>query len=284
VDIIFHLQEDQKKLSHKLFSEYFKGKQTLKQLSLHYKKSIPWIQKQLDAYEPDLRTISPKVVTIVADATFFGRRSDKLGTLVFKDVLSGKIVASKHIEREHADDYKQLIDELIEKGFRIQGAVVDGKRGVNKAFGDISVQMCHFHQIAIVKRYLTNKPKLEASIDLLKICHKLTFLTQERFEDALNIWHLKYKSFLEEKTLNVKTNRLTPTHARLLSAYRSLKTNLPYLFTYKNHKEFHIPNTTNHLDGGVFSQLKKLIKLHQGLAKKRKVKLIDEFLSQYNQK
>lgn len=95
---------------------------------------------------------------------------------------------------------------------------------------------------------------------------------------------LKYKSFLDEKTLNVKTNRLTPTHARLVSAYRSLNTNQPYLFTYKNHKDFNIPNTTNHLDGGVFSQLKKLIKLHQGLAKKRKVKLIDEFLSQYNEK
>jgi hypothetical protein len=38
-----------------------------------------------------------------------------------------------------------------------------------------------------------------------------------------------------------------------------------------------MPNTTNALDGGVFSHLKKLIKLHQGLAKKRKVKLIDEF-------
>jgi L-tartrate/succinate antiporter len=32
--------------------------------------------------------------------------------------------------------------------------------------------------------------------------------------------------------LNVKTNRLTPTHARLVAAYRSLKTNLPYLFIY----------------------------------------------------
>lgn len=43
-------------------------------------------------------------------------------------------------------------------------------------------------------------------------------------------------------------------------------------------------NTTNSLDGGVFSHLKKLIKLHQGLAKKRKVKLIDEFFDQYNKK
>ena len=220
--------------------------------------------------------------TKVADATFVGRRSDRLGTLVFKDVLSNKIVANKHIERENADDYKQLMDELLEKGFIIQGAFFDGKRGVAKVFGDIPVQMCHFHQIAIVKRYLTSRPKLKASIDLLKICRKLTFLTQERFSDALNIWQLKYKSFLDEKTLNVKTNRFTPTHARLLAAHRSFKTNLPYLFTYKNYKEFKIPNTTNHLDGGVFSQLKKLIKLHQGLAKKRKVKLIDEFLSSNN--
>jgi len=184
-----------------------------------------------------LRTIGSNVVTLVADATFFGRRSDRLSTLVFKDVMSGKIIANKHIERENADDYKQLIDELIDKGFIIQGAVVDGKRGIIRAFRDIPVQMCHVHQIAIVKRYLTRKPKLEASIDLLKICRKLTFIIQDRFSNALNIWHLKYKSFLDEKTLNVKTNRLTPTHARLVSAYRSLKTNLPHLFTYKNHKD-----------------------------------------------
>jgi hypothetical protein len=32
------------------------------------------------------------------------------------------------------------------------------------------------------------------------------------------------------------------------------------------------------------SKIKELIKLHQGLAKKRKVKLIDELLGQYNKK
>ena len=42
------------------------------------------------------------------------------------------------------------------------------------------------------------------------------------------------------------------------------------------------PYTTNHLDGGIFSGLKKLIKQNQGLAKKRKINLIDEFLSNYN--
>ena len=144
--------------------------------------------------------------------------------------------------------------------------------------------MCHFHQIAIIKRYLTSRPKLEASIALLKICRRIPTTTQTRFIDALSQWHDKHKTFLNEKTLNPSTLKFVSTHARLVAAYRSLATNLPYLFTYKNFKEFKMPNTTNALDGGVFSHLKKLIKLHQGLAKKRKVKLIDEFLDQYNKK
>jgi len=146
------------------------------------------------------------------------------------------------------------------------------------------VQMCHFHQVAIVKRYLTSRPKLEASIHLLRICRTLKRTTEARFTDALAIWHLKHKSFLEETTPNLTTGRLIPTHAKLVAAHRSLTTNLPYLFTYKRYKEFKIPNTTNSLDGGVFSQLKKFIKLHQGLAKKRKIKFVDEFLSSYNKK
>jgi len=69
-----------------------------------------------------------------------------------------------------------------------------------------------------------------------------------------------------------------------VSAYNSLRNNLPNLFTYKKYKFIKLSNTTNHLDGGVFSQLKKFIKLHQGLYKSNKVKFIDEFLSTYNER
>jgi hypothetical protein len=121
-------------------------------------------------YEPPERLSHPRVVTIAADATFFGRKRDRLGTLVFMDTLSGKIIASKHIEIESAEDYRQLLGQLTEQGFIVQGVVIDGKRGVAKVFGDIPVQMCHFHQLAIIKRYLTRSPKLEASKELLRIC------------------------------------------------------------------------------------------------------------------
>lgn len=162
--------------------------------------------------------------------------------------------------------------------------MIDGKKDVTKAFGDIPVQMCHFHQIAIIKRYLTSRPKLEVSIELLKIYRRIPTSTQTRFTEALSQWHAKHKDFINEKTLHPTTFKYVSTNAKLVAAYRSLSTNISYLFAYKNLKSFKIHNTTNALDGGVFSQLKKLIKLHQRLAKKRKVKLIDEFLDQYNKK
>jgi hypothetical protein len=42
-----------------------------------------------------------------------------------------------------------------------------------------------------------------------------------------------------------------------MAAYKSLQRNLPYLFTYKNYPDLHIANTTNLLDGGVFTQLRR---------------------------
>ena len=69
-----------------------------------------------------------------------------------------------------------------------------------------------------------------------------------------------------------------------MAAYKSLRRNLPYLFTYKNYPDSRVSNTTNSLDGGVFTQLKKLIKLHQGMSRSLKVKLIDDYLINYNKK
>jgi len=90
--------------------------------------------------------------------------------------------------------------------------------------------------------------------------------------------------FLSEKTLNQLTGKESFTHAKLVSAYRSLRTNLPYLFTYKKHKYLGIHNTTNSLDGGVFSPMKMLIKIHRGLSKSLKLKMVDDYLTRDKKK
>ena len=62
---------------------------------------------------PEEIKISPSKVIIITDATFFGKRKDKMGTLVFKDVIANKIIASKHIQNETVDVYKQLFESII---------------------------------------------------------------------------------------------------------------------------------------------------------------------------
>jgi len=278
----FSSQRRPDKLHKVIFDKYFYHKQTLNQLSSEYKRSIPWIRKQIFEYEPPSNIYDPREVKVVADATFFDRRRDKFGVLVFKDILSKEILIWKHIESETVKDYNHLKDELLRRGFTIKGVIIDGNRGLFRAFDDFPVQMCHFHQKMIVQRYITRHPKLEASQDLKKIVSRLTSTTETRFTNSLDNWYEIHEEFINEKSLNEATGKEYFTHRKLVAAYKSLRRNLPYLFTYKNHSELDMPNTTNALDGGVFTQLKKLTKLHQGITKSLKSKLIDDYLVHYN--
>jgi len=51
---------------------------------------------------------------------------------------------------------------------------LDGKRGIDKAFKNIPRKMCHFHMKQIIQRYITMKPKLEASKDLKIVMSSIT--------------------------------------------------------------------------------------------------------------
>ncbi|MDB2562664.1 transposase, partial [Sulfurimonas sp.] len=107
------------------------------------------------------------------------------------------------------------------------------------------------------------RPKLEASKDLKKIVSRLTQTSEKNFTQKLDNWYEVYKDFLDEKSISSTTGELHYTHPRIRAAYRSLKTNLSYLFTYKNYKKLSISNTTNALEGGVFSHMKNMISLHR---------------------
>ena len=145
--------------------------------------------------------------------------------------------------------------------------------------GQIAVQMCQYHQIAIVTRYITKKPRLQAGVELRELILLLTKTDKESFTGGLNEWHKRWKIFLKEKTINPDTDKWNYTHRRLKSAYRSLNTNLPYLFTWYDYPELNMPNTTNSLEG-TFSNLKTKLRVHSGLKEHRKQKVIDEILNQ----
>ena len=181
------------------------------------------------------------------------------------------------VERETLDEYMCSRDTLESLGFVIQAVVADGKPGLKGVYEDLPVQMCHFHQKAIITRYLTRRPKLQAGIELRELVHGLCYADEESFSQELAAWHEKWHEFLKERTTNTETGKWHYTHKRLRSAHRSLKTNLPYLFTYRRFPELNIPNTTNGLEGS-FAYLKELVRVHRGIKPDLKRKMIESIL------
>ncbi|MDO8553149.1 MAG: hypothetical protein Q7S01_06550 [bacterium] len=142
------------------------------------------------------------------------------------------------------------------------------------------MQICQFHQIKQVTKYLTRRPDTEAGKELRTLILTLTDVDEKTFTDALNAWHAKWGGYIEEKTVNsfvTGKQKWYYTHGRVRSAYRSIKSNLPYLFTYLKYPERNIPNTTNDLDGS-FSALKKKLAAHHGLRRDRRYKVISQLL------
>lgn len=256
-----------------LLVAYLQGKQTYRQLALAHHCSAKTIQRKLDSAKVQRNTTFPAVVNVLMDTTYFGR---KFGVMVFKDSLSGTILYKQYVKQETNQLYLAGIAEISRRGMKIQAIICDGRKGLLQLFTDIPVQMCQFHQVAIIRRYLTKKPKLQASRELWELVLLLAKTDKESFEGGLAAWHLKWEGFLGERKKDAAgKNRYV--HKKLRSAYRSLKTNLPWLFTWYDYTHLQIPNTTNAIDGH-FSDLKNKLRNHNGLSEARKKKLIDEFL------
>ena len=67
---------------------------------------------------------------------------------------------------------------------------------------------------------------------------------------------------------------------RLRSAYLSVKRYMPWLWTWYNYTDRYIPNTNNGVEG-VFSDLKSKARVHSGMRKKQRKKLLDEYMSRH---
>lgn len=259
----------------KIWNDYVWGKQSCTQLAEKYKRSERWIRKHLDLMPSKKTELSGKGIILVADVVFIRRT---FGILVGRDYHGQKNIYWRPIQYETAGAYREARRFLESQGYVISGVVLDGKKGVHRVFQDIPVQFCQFHQVAAIRRYLTSRPKLPAGKELRIIALSLTKINREKLLTDLEEWYERWQEFLKEKTSNPETGRWFYTHRRIRSAYRSLKTNVDKLFTYQNHPELEMPNTTNSLDGGVFSHLKDLLRLHRGLKMDRKMKLILEIL------
>ena len=136
--------------------------------------------------------------------------------------------------------------------------------------------MCQVHQLKIIQRYLTLKPELEVSKELLIIAKLLFHTDKESFEGMYNKWLIKWEAFLKERSVDVKAGKSRYIHTKLRSASLSIKRNMKYIWTWYDNIENKIPNTNNGLEGQ-FSDLKTKLRNHNGLKQHRKMIFIDQY-------
>ena len=262
------------KLKQIIFEKYVNQRQTLKDLSREYGKSINWVKSKINAARALKTIVIPDGYTMVADATFQKRI---YGFLVYRIPELKKNVYFAPINYESIFEYQKGRIKVQKLGFTISAITLDGRPGVRNLFSDIPVQMCHFHQKQIIRRYLTGNPKLEAGIELKTITDTLTYAIEKKFTAQFDAWCIRWEEFLKERTTDPITGRWHYTHKNVRSARHSLKIHLPYLFTYLKYPELNIPNTTNSLDGS-FSWLKQKLNIHRGFTNQLRDKIIEHIL------
>ena len=147
------------------------------------------------------------------------------------------------------------VNWLRSNGFRIYGAVIDGMKGLPQALKPVPVQMCQFHQMLIVRRYLTQDPEIEASRNLLELVNGMTVTDKESFIGAFNEWYDKYRDVVNERVHDGRIRRKTPPYMRprLRSAYLSVKRNMPLL----------------------------KVRVHSGISREHREKLLDEYIRRH---
>ncbi|WP_420801275.1 IS256 family transposase, variant Zn-binding type [Phocoenobacter skyensis] len=225
--------------SSQIWLDYTEGKQTYKQLAIKYNCSVRTIQRYvLKAPKTPLNIPQNNKLNLMMDTTFFGRN---FGVLVFMDTLSKKVIYHQIVTTEKNLYYLLAMNKLREKGYIIQSITCDGRRGLLRDFLNTPAQLCQFHQIANVIRKLTRNPKSEAGKELKILVKTLKNSSKNEFYINLHYWYLKHKEYLNERSDKINEKGKYPfKHRNIRSAYRSLKYNMDYLFTFEKYPELNI--------------------------------------------
>ena len=197
---LFQSERRPEKLREKLWNAYVSGKQTLKQLAGAAKRSHVWVRGKLDAVSVSVPNLVPQETVLIVDTTFWGRA---YGVCVFFSRELKRAIWWHEVESERMAHYHYGRKILETAGWTFSAVVVDGRRGFLNVFKDIPVQMCQFHQMKQVTKYLTRRPKTDAGKELRELTLTLPDTDEETFTNTLNKWHATWGDFIEEDDRNI---------------------------------------------------------------------------------
>ncbi len=269
----------------KAYWRWIIDRRTISQICTDLDVSYPKLIKEFDALDEisdglqeDALEDRFQQINLIIDATFFGRN---YGFLILRDIR--RVLYFKEIKTESIKHFRDGLIAVRDAGYRIQSVTIDGRRGyinnIRKLLGNIPIQMCLFHQKLIIRRYITDKPQSQCGKDLkelMRLLCKPEF--HQEFIDRFDFLQTKYHGLLHQRNHlgHYKNNNLR-------AAFRSINTNMMYLFTYSDWKDLNIPSTINRLEGA-FGHLKSDMKIHRGLSENRKKKAVRFYLKNFGKK
>ena len=256
-----------------LWNAYQQEKQTIKELSERFGKSVATIKRRL--HDIKREWVQPPLSGggfVHLDVTYWGH---SFGVLLVLDNQSGKPLYMAFVKSETVKDYEDAVSSIKGRGYTIRGLIIDGKQSLFKTFSEYHIQMCQFHMKQIIRRYLTLHPKMHASRELKELADRLHKADEADFKKDYHAWKEKWKDTIGHKSLH-KDGKMHYTHQRLRAAMNSLNFYLPYLFTYQREDCKGMPNTNNKIDG-TFTDLKKNLNNHSGLTQENRKRFISGF-------
>lgn len=212
------------------------------------------------------------------DATYWGRNS---GVIVAQDSKTKQILYLSFIKHERLSDYQDAVTSIEERGYKINGIIIDGLQHLFSLFSAYKVQMCQFHMKQIVRRYITQNPRLLSARALNVIINNLTTKSKDDFVREYKSWKEEWKDTLNKRS-QLKNGKTRYRHRRLRAAMHSLDFYLPYLFTYQEDGCEGMPNTNNQLEG-TFTDLKKNLNNHSGMSEENRKRFICGFFLAWRQ-
>ena len=270
------------------FKKWILERQTYKTLTRDSGYSKDTLQRTFYAIlkqAPVIKIIKRNDVNLRMDATYF----KKFCLVCYQDDFDGYTQLIRFTDKEDYLEIKEDLENLVKLGIQIESITTDGHKSVLKAIKnalpEAKVQRCLVHIQRMCLNWLTRYPKYIAGQELRKLVLMLLKIKSQNDKmfwiQEFNDWFERHKEYINQKTVNLETDRYWYTHKLLKRSHSTIKSALPNMFHYLINSK--IPKTTNGIEG-YFSHLKNHLDIHRGLTTKNRMNFIKWYVFLTNEK